>query len=83
MVTATSVPADKLLFFSSQVSGRLVLHSGLKGRNPGSARFEGSSGGSGENLLPAHQVALKSDLAPRLGQAAMPTPNGQQQGRFF
>lgn len=65
MVTTTSVPADKLLFFSrSGVRQALVLHSGLKGRNPGvswvvlSVVLEAP----GENLLLAHQVVAQIQL---------------------
>ena len=64
-MTTTSVPADKLLVFSrSGVRQALVLHSGLKGRNPGSS-WVGLSivlEALGENLLPAHQVVAQIQL---------------------
>lgn len=78
MTTTTSVPADKLLLFgSSGVRQALVLHLGLKGRNPG-VGWVGLSvvlEALGENLLPAHQVVAWIQLLVAV-RLQSPLPHG-------
>lgn len=78
MVTTTSVPADKLLFFGrSGVRQALVLHSGLKGLNPG-VGWAGLSvvlEAPGENLLPARQVVAWIQLLVAV-RLQSPLPHG-------
>lgn len=75
MVTATSVPADKLLFFSSQVSGRRwsstqVSKAEIQGRLGGAECCPGGSGGESASS----SSGCCPDSAPGGCQAAVPTP---------